>query len=225
MRQSSTCLDLKVPHCVDMELTRFHSNLRARADKTFGPGGFDLAFQISLGAVLNSGCFSIRHSSGLWLPARLDSHGVSRRSVSRAGHAPGGPGQARARYSYCRTYCGLNRKRQSLGQWSEKLGREIRPRPRRDACAGQCSARAPCRLPEPESLLLLGKPGHAFHSFADLRGASIGIGPQGSGTGFLMRQLFEDPDLQELNVRLSQHELLEELWPNLGDGRLQAAAA
>jgi TRAP-type uncharacterized transport system substrate-binding protein len=81
------------------------------------------------------------------------------------------------------------------------------------------------RLPEPESLLLLGKPGHAFHSFADLRGASIGIGPQGSGTGFLMRQLFEDPDLQELNVRLSQHELLEELWPNLGDGRLQAAAA
>jgi hypothetical protein len=143
MMQSSTCLDLKVPHCVDMELTRFHSNLRARADKTFGPGGFDLAFQISLGAVLNSGCFSIRHSSGLWLPARLDSHGVSRRSVSRAGHAPGGPGQARARYSYCRTYCGLNRKRQSLGQWSEKLRREIRPRPRRDACAGQCSARAP----------------------------------------------------------------------------------
>ena len=40
------------------------------------------------------------------------------------------------------------------------------------------------RLPEPESLLLLWKPGHAFHSFADLRGASIGIGPQGSGTGF-----------------------------------------
>src|SRR5262245_64632187 len=31
------------------------------------------------------------------------------------------------------------------------------------------------RLPEPESLLLLGRPGHAFHSFADLRGASIGI--------------------------------------------------
>ena len=54
MMQSSTCLDLKVPHCVGMELTRFHSNLRARADKTFGPGGFDLAFQISLGAVLNS---------------------------------------------------------------------------------------------------------------------------------------------------------------------------
>ena len=74
-------------------------------------------------------CFSIRHSSRLWLPARLDSHGLSRRSVSRAGHTPGGPGQARARYSYRRTYCGLNRKRQSLGQWSQSLRREIRHRP------------------------------------------------------------------------------------------------
>src|SRR5262245_20602984 len=36
-----------------------------------------------------SGCFSIRHSSRLWLPARLDSHGLSWRPVSRAGHAPG----------------------------------------------------------------------------------------------------------------------------------------
>src|SRR5262249_3197497 len=74
-----------------------------------------------------SGCFSIRHSSRLWLPTRLDSHGLSRGSVSRAGHAPGGPGQTRARYPYGHTHCGLNRKRQSLGQWSERLCREIRP--------------------------------------------------------------------------------------------------
>src|SRR5262245_48604887 len=66
------------------------------------------------------------------------------------------------------------------------------------------------RLPEPESLLLLGRPGHAFHSFADLRGASIGIGPEGSGTAYLMQQLFKDPDLQELNVHLSHHGLLEQ---------------
>jgi len=79
------------------------------------------------------------------------------------------------------------------------------------------------RLPEPESLLLLGRPGHAFHSFADLRGASIGIGPEGSGTGFLMRQLFEDPDLQELNVRLSQHELLEQA-ELVAQGKLDLAA-
>src|SRR6516165_4422885 len=66
------------------------------------------------------------------------------------------------------------------------------------------------RLPQPESLLLLGRPGHAFHSFADLRGALIGIGPEGSGTAYLMQQLFEDPDLQELDVHLSHHELLEQ---------------
>src|SRR6516164_5733034 len=66
------------------------------------------------------------------------------------------------------------------------------------------------RLPEPESLVLLGRPGHAFHSFADLRGASIGIGPEASGTAYLVRQLFEDPDLQELDVHLSHHGLLEQ---------------
>jgi hypothetical protein len=48
------------------------------------------------------------------------------------------------------------------------------------------------RLPNQESLLLVGKSGNAFHSFADLSGASIGIGPQESGTAYLMRQLFED---------------------------------
>src|SRR5262245_26249426 len=37
------------------------------------------------------------------------------------------------------------------------------------------------RLPEPESLLLLGRPGAAFHTFADLRGVSIRLGPPGSG--------------------------------------------
>ena len=34
------------------------------------------------------------------------------------------------------------------------------------------------RLPEPESLLLLGRNDRPFASFADLRGASIGIGPE-----------------------------------------------
>jgi TRAP transporter TAXI family solute receptor len=66
------------------------------------------------------------------------------------------------------------------------------------------------RLPEPESLLLLGRPGNAFRTFADLRGASIGIGPEGSGTAYLMRQLFEDADLRELNVHLSHHGLPEQ---------------
>ena len=66
------------------------------------------------------------------------------------------------------------------------------------------------RLPQPETLLLLGRPNHAINTFADLRGASIGIGPDGSGTAYLMRQLFEDPDLRTLDVHLSQHGLAEQ---------------
>jgi TRAP-type uncharacterized transport system substrate-binding protein len=67
------------------------------------------------------------------------------------------------------------------------------------------------RLPEPESLILLARQGRAFPSLADLRGASVGIGPEASGTAYLMHQLFEDPDLGELNVRLSNHDLLEQV--------------
>ena len=66
------------------------------------------------------------------------------------------------------------------------------------------------RLPEPESLLLLGRKGRSIATFADLRGVSIGIGPEGSGTTYLMRQLFGDPDLADLNIRMSQHTLDEQ---------------
>jgi TRAP-type uncharacterized transport system substrate-binding protein len=79
------------------------------------------------------------------------------------------------------------------------------------------------RLPQPESLLLLGRPGNAFHTFADLRGASIGIGPEGSGTAYLMGQLFEDPDLRELDVHLSPHELPEQAQL-VAEGKLDMAA-
>ena len=67
------------------------------------------------------------------------------------------------------------------------------------------------RLPESESLLLLGRRGRAFAAFADLRGASIGIGPEGSGTADLLGQLFMDPDLAGLNARLSTHALAEQV--------------
>src|SRR5262245_50010281 len=79
------------------------------------------------------------------------------------------------------------------------------------------------RLPEPESLLLLGRPGNTFHTFADLRGASIGVGPQGSGTAHLMHQLFDDLDLRQLNVRLSYHELAEQTGL-VAQGKLDLAA-
>jgi TRAP-type uncharacterized transport system substrate-binding protein len=79
------------------------------------------------------------------------------------------------------------------------------------------------RLPEPESLLLLGRHNHAFLTFADLYDASIGIGPEGSGTAHLVRQLFEDPDLRGLSVRLSNHDL-EDQARLVGEGKLDLAA-
>jgi TRAP-type uncharacterized transport system substrate-binding protein len=79
------------------------------------------------------------------------------------------------------------------------------------------------RLPEPESLLLLGRQDRKFLTFADLRGKSIGIGPEGSGTAYLLRQLFEDPDLRGLGVRLSYHELAEQARL-VGQGGLDLAA-
>jgi len=66
------------------------------------------------------------------------------------------------------------------------------------------------RLPQPESLLLLGQRGHTFQSFSDLRGASIGIGPEGSGTAHLMHQLFNESDLRELKANLSYHDWREQ---------------
>jgi TRAP-type uncharacterized transport system substrate-binding protein len=66
------------------------------------------------------------------------------------------------------------------------------------------------RLPEPESLLLLGRNDRPPISFADLRGASIGIGPEQSGTAYLARLLLGDADLAGLNIRTSYHELEEQ---------------
>jgi TRAP-type uncharacterized transport system substrate-binding protein len=79
------------------------------------------------------------------------------------------------------------------------------------------------RLPKQEALLLLGRQGHALHTFADLQGASIGIGPQGSGTASLMQRLFAGPDLESLGVHLSNHELTEQAQL-VSEGKLDLAA-
>jgi TRAP transporter TAXI family solute receptor len=78
-------------------------------------------------------------------------------------------------------------------------------------------------LPETETLLLLGRRDRTLSAFADLRGASIGIGPEGSGTAYLMRQLFDDQDLRDLEVRLSNHELAEQT-ELVAQGHLDLAA-
>jgi TRAP-type uncharacterized transport system substrate-binding protein len=79
------------------------------------------------------------------------------------------------------------------------------------------------RLPKQEALLLLARQGNAFRTFADLRGAAIGIGPQDSGTAYLMRQLFAGPDLQALGVQLVNHELTEQA-ELVAAGKLDLAA-
>ena len=58
------------------------------------------------------------------------------------------------------------------------------------------------RLPDPEALLLLTRRDRNFAAFADLRGATIGIGPEQSGTAYFVPQLFADQDLHSFEVRL-----------------------
>ena len=57
------------------------------------------------------------------------------------------------------------------------------------------------RLPQPESLFLFARRGRAINTFDDLKGASVGIGPEGSGTGYLMQQLLENSDLSGLGLK------------------------
>jgi TRAP-type uncharacterized transport system substrate-binding protein len=59
------------------------------------------------------------------------------------------------------------------------------------------------RLPQPESLLMFARRGRPIDTFNDFKGASIGIGPDGSGTDYLMRQLLENSDLKALGLKPS----------------------
>jgi TRAP-type uncharacterized transport system substrate-binding protein len=79
------------------------------------------------------------------------------------------------------------------------------------------------RLPQPESLLLFARRERAITTFSDLKGASVGIGPEGSGTNYLMRQLLENADLKGLGLRLSNYDL-ETQAELVRDGRLDLAA-
>ncbi len=79
------------------------------------------------------------------------------------------------------------------------------------------------RLPQPESLLLFARRGRAIDKFEDLKDASIGIGPEGSGTAYLMQQLTENSDLKGLDLKPSNHDL-EAQAEMVRDGQLDLAA-
>ncbi|HEY2864562.1 MAG TPA: TAXI family TRAP transporter solute-binding subunit [Casimicrobiaceae bacterium] len=65
------------------------------------------------------------------------------------------------------------------------------------------------RLPEPESFVMLGRNADRVRSLMDLRGLRIGIGPVGSGTEYLARQIVAQ--LAELDIKLSTQPLQEQL--------------
>jgi TRAP-type uncharacterized transport system substrate-binding protein len=67
------------------------------------------------------------------------------------------------------------------------------------------------RFAKPESLLFLGRSAQFVNDFADLHGLRIGIGPAGSGTDVLAREIFALPEFASLNVTLSNHSVEDEL--------------
>jgi TRAP-type uncharacterized transport system substrate-binding protein len=79
------------------------------------------------------------------------------------------------------------------------------------------------RLPQPETLFLMARRGRAINAFNDLKGDSVGIGPEGSGTAYLMQQLLENSDLGGLDLKPSNHDL-EAQAGLVRDGQLDLAA-
>ena len=79
------------------------------------------------------------------------------------------------------------------------------------------------RLPQPETLFLMARRGRAINTFNDLKGDLVGIGPEGSGTTYLMQQLLENSDLADLDLKPSNHEL-EAQAGLVHDGQLDLAA-
>jgi hypothetical protein len=67
------------------------------------------------------------------------------------------------------------------------------------------------RLPQAETVFILGRAADRVHSLAELRGFRIGIGPEGSGTARLARKLLDTRDLAGLGLTVEHHRLVEQL--------------
>ncbi len=79
------------------------------------------------------------------------------------------------------------------------------------------------RLPQPESLLIFARRGRPVATFNDLKGATIGVGPEQSGTAYLMRQLLLNSDLKDLGLKASNHDSIAQA-ELVRDGALDLAA-
>ncbi len=67
------------------------------------------------------------------------------------------------------------------------------------------------RLRRSESMFFLGRNAATLTQFEQLRGLSIGLGPEHSGTDNLARRILESPELAGLGARLSNHDLAEQV--------------
>ncbi|MCB9597853.1 MAG: ABC transporter substrate-binding protein [Sandaracinaceae bacterium] len=80
------------------------------------------------------------------------------------------------------------------------------------------------RMPRGESLFFFGRDAEAIHDFRDLRGLTIGVGPEGSGTAQLVGDLFALPGFASLDVTLQNGSVAEQI-ASAARGELDLAAA
>ena len=80
------------------------------------------------------------------------------------------------------------------------------------------------RLPRGESLLFLGRAADEIEDFRDLRGLTIGVGPEGSGTAMLVEELFSLPGFDSLDVTRVNGSVGEQV-EEAAAGELDLAAA
>ena len=67
------------------------------------------------------------------------------------------------------------------------------------------------RVGSPESVLFLGRDADNITKFSDLAGKRIGIGPEGSGTALLARQILGSPSFDYLNLQLINVSIQEQM--------------
>lgn len=67
------------------------------------------------------------------------------------------------------------------------------------------------RLPKQESVFILGRGAGAITEWGQLQGKSVGIGPKGSGTERVARQILGMAEFAELGLKLETHPLEEQL--------------
>ncbi len=66
------------------------------------------------------------------------------------------------------------------------------------------------RLPGLETVFFLGNNANAIRHLSDLKNMRIGIGPSGSGTALIAREILSREDLAGLNLALTEHTFIEQ---------------